>query len=461
MLLESAYCLNINMSLCSSSSNSTLENIFLVDPALISVGEGWNESKSLSIYYKMSISDFEVLSKLGDGAYSTVYKVKRVNDGMIYALKKVKMQNLNKKEKKNALNEVRILASIEHPNIISYKEAFFDESGNLCLVMEYADNGDLYQKITKYQKRGKYMSEKFIWNIFSQITQGLKALHDLNVLHRDMKSANVFLNINGTTKLGDMNVSKVAKNGLLYTQTGTPYYASPEVWLDKPYNIKSDIWSLGCVLYETATLKPPFRAEDMQGLYEKVVKGEYSPIQPHYSKDIRHLIRQLLQIDPAKRPNCDEILSMPAFQRHVVTISHKSEPNTLLSSINFSKDQDSMSEDFPRPKYNIRHKSEVPSLKNSPSKASKTSKWNGNKSFAVNDFSYKPNAHYKEIVKEESYGVIKLPKVKYPSYQSPQPIRKLKDIEEYYNLPKNLPANDRLKKLRDAYLSRPLKPFII
>ena len=116
--------------------------------------------------------------------------------------------------------------------------------------------------------------------------KGLKALHDLQILHRDLKvflffsifnrflkSANVFLNKDNTVKLGDMNVSKVAKKGLLYTQTGTPYYASPEVWKDQPYDYKSDMWSLGCVLYEMATLKPPFRAENMEGLYKKVIRG--------------------------------------------------------------------------------------------------------------------------------------------------------------------------------------------
>ena len=124
--------------------------------------------------------------------------------------------------------------------------------------------------------------------------QGLKALHDAQVLHRDLKSANVFLNRNGTAKLGDMNVSKVAKKGLLYTQTGTPYYASPEVWKDQPYDSKSDIWSLGCVLYESVTLKPPFRADDMSGLFKRVVKGVYPKIPKHYSEELNQLIKALI-----------------------------------------------------------------------------------------------------------------------------------------------------------------------
>ena len=93
-------------------------------------------------------------------------------------------------------------------------------------------------------------------------------------MHRDLKSANVFLNKDFTVKLGDMNVSKVANaKGLNFTQTGTPYYASPEVWKDEPYDMKSDLWSLGCVLYEMITLKPPFQSSDMGGLYKKVIRG--------------------------------------------------------------------------------------------------------------------------------------------------------------------------------------------
>ena len=122
--------------------------------------------------------------------------------------------------------------------------------------------------------------------------RGLKALHSLKILHRDLKSANIFLSdLKQTAKLGDLNVSKVAKKGLLYTQTGTPYYASPEVWKDQPYDHKSDIWSLGCVLYEMTTLKPPFRANDMNGLYKRVLKGTYPKIPSSYSPDLGAMIK--------------------------------------------------------------------------------------------------------------------------------------------------------------------------
>jgi NIMA (never in mitosis gene a)-related kinase len=107
------------------------------------------------------------------------------------------------------------------------------------------------------------------------VVKGLKDLHDLKIMHRDMKSANIFLFKDMTAKLGDLNVSKVVERGLSYTQTGTPYYASPEVWKDQPYDFKSDIWSLGCVIYEICSLHPPFRADDMQALFKKVTKGNF------------------------------------------------------------------------------------------------------------------------------------------------------------------------------------------
>ena len=261
---------------------------------------------------------FEILKKLGDGAYSIVYKVRRKEDNKIYALKKVKLQNLSEKEKENALNEVRILASVKSPFVISYKEAFIEDSdSSLCLVMEFADKGDLYQKITEFKKIGCLFEEVDIWRIFIQMVRGLKSLHDMKILHRDLKSANIFLESDGSAKIGDLNVSKVAKKGLGYTQTGTPYYASPEVWKDNPYDSKSDIWSLGCVTYEMLTLHPPFRAQSMEGLYKKVIKGHYPKISDNYSSDISELIKMLLKVNSEERPTCAQILKHPIVKKRL------------------------------------------------------------------------------------------------------------------------------------------------
>ena len=264
------------------------------------------------------MNDFQILSKLGEGTYSTVYKVKRLIDNNIYALKKVKLLNLSEKEKSNALNEVRILASIKSPYIISYKEAFFDEKDStLCIIMEYAENGDLYQKIISNKEKSIFFSEIEIWKIFIQLVKGLKSLHDLNILHRDLKSANIFIFKDNNIKLGDLNVSKIIKKGLLYTQTGTPYYASPEVWKDLPYDNKSDIWSLGIVLYEIITLKTPFRSDNMEGLYSKIIKGNFSKIPNFFSNDIFSIVKLLIQVNPLCRPSCDEILRNPMLIREL------------------------------------------------------------------------------------------------------------------------------------------------
>ena len=235
------------------------------------------------------------------------------------------------------------------------------------IVMEYANNGDLFQKITQHQKDKSYMKEDDIWRIFIQVVKGLKSLHDVSIFHRDLKSANVFLNKDGSAKLGDMNVSKVAKKGLLYTQTGTPYYASPEVWRDQPYDMKSDIWSLGCVLYESITLKPPFRADDMAGLYKKVLRGIYNKIPDHFSSDLAHVVKQLVQVQAQLRPTCKQILSMPSVVKmgeklfHDDFYSEDSPRNELLSTIRVPKNLLYLTDRLPKPMYDstekLRHRS--------------------------------------------------------------------------------------------------------
>lgn len=223
------------------------------------------------------------------------------------------------------------------------------------IIMEYCEKGDLFQKISQFKKNDMTFDEKEIWNIFIQMLLGLKALHERKIFHRDLKSANIFLSKNGNVKIGDMNVSKIAKKGLLYTQTGTPYYASPEVWKDKPYDHKSDIWSLGCIIYEMCTLKPPFRAENMEGLYKKVIKGVYDKLPSRYSQELSDCIKMMLHLQPSHRAECSKILGLN-FVREKLEEKFQIEPSTeealeFLNTIKIPENLIYLSQSLPKPNY--------------------------------------------------------------------------------------------------------------
>ncbi|KRX09722.1 Protein kinase-like domain [Pseudocohnilembus persalinus] len=310
-----------------------------------------------------SLQDFNFLNKIGEGSYSSVHKVIKKSDGKSYALKKVKLQGLKPKEKENALNEVRILASINHPNIISYKDTFFDEKSNsLCLVMEFAEEGDLQRQIDNNIKTRQHLPESKVWKILAHCLRGLQVLHGMKILHRDIKCANIFISKDGNFKLGDLNVSKVAKRGLVYTQTGTPYYASPEVWRDEPYDFKSDLWSLGCIIYELCALKPPFRAKNMEGLYQRVQRGVFERIPRTYSDELYGVIQLCLKVNPQMRPSCKQLLNNPLVKKNIQQFQNEEqqmEMNTvelnqnfnLLNTIKVPKNMKNLYEKLPKNKY--------------------------------------------------------------------------------------------------------------
>ena len=291
---------------------------------------------------KTSMSDFKIERQLGKGSFSSVYLVTRIADQKIYALKSVTMDKLTKKEQQNSVNEVRILASVSHPNVIGYREAFWDDNNQtLNIVMEYADDGDLQTKIHQMKRNNGIFEEETVWSYAIQMIEGLKALHDKKIMHRDLKSANIFLSKNKNKKIckiGDMNVSKVVKEKVLMTQTGTPYYASPEVWNDKPYSYKSDLWSIGCVIYELCALRPPFKGKDLDELYVNVCKGKVERIKKIYSDKLWKMILMLLQVDVNKRVNCDQFLNHPMIVQKIKEMQMKDSEYNDLEENKISKD---------------------------------------------------------------------------------------------------------------------------
>ena len=284
----------------------------------------------------MSINDFEIGKEIGKGAFGSVYLVKRKNNGQLYAMKQVKIIGLSKKERNNAFNEIHILSSLSHKNIIGYKEAFFDKnSETLNLVMEYADDGDLNSKIKENIKHHKYFDENIIWKTLIQILQGLKYLHKNCIIHRDLKSANIFLTKKGIIKIGDLNVSKIIRRlGMASTQTGTPYFASPEIWNNRPYDYKCDIWSAGCIIYEMARFHVPFRAGSMKELYNNVMKGIYPPIPLKYSHELKNIIKKLIVVNPELRPSANELLNCDIIKKKIEELNLDNENSLELKKNN-------------------------------------------------------------------------------------------------------------------------------
>ena len=272
----------------------------------------------------MSLNDFVIMKLLGKGSFGSVYLVKRKKDDQIYAMKRINFPKSPKNEKEAALNEIRLLASLSHPNIIGYKETFFDLStGDLCIVMEYGDGGDLAKRI-EYNKSHKLLfMENMIWKWLIQLLNGVVFLHSHHIMHRDLKSANIFLMKNNILKIGDLNVSKLSNDSFARTKTGTPYYLAPEVWEDKSYNYKCDIWSIGCIIYELCCLVPPFRATSLKELYRAIRTGYYIPIPKEFSNDLKVVISWMLNTNPSQRKSAKEILDSEIIQNRIKSGSGK------------------------------------------------------------------------------------------------------------------------------------------
>ncbi|KAH9286707.1 Serine/threonine-protein kinase Nek1 [Echinococcus granulosus] len=262
------------------------------------------------------MEQYEKIRKIGEGAFGVAWLASSKKSRSLKVIKEIGISGMKTKEIEESRKEISVLAKLNHPNIVKYCHSF-EESNAIYIVMEFCDGGDLYSKINS--QNGVLFSEHEILDWFVQIALAVKHIHDHMILHRDIKSQNVFLTGKGRVKLGDFGIAKILKGTLDLARTciGTPYYLSPEICENKPYNNKSDIWALGCVLYELTTLKHPFDAGNIKSLVLKIISGRYPPISPKFSNDLRNLIARLFQRNPRERPGITAILKYPIVHSRI------------------------------------------------------------------------------------------------------------------------------------------------
>ncbi|CAL4176111.1 unnamed protein product, partial [Meganyctiphanes norvegica] len=275
---------------------------------------------------------YEILQKLGAGSYGMASLALKKDSNEKCVIKEINISHMTEKEIIEAKHEVQVLSSLTHPNVTQFRDSF-EDSGRLLIIMDYCAGGDLYTLIQG--RKSVNFPEDRVLDWFVQLCLAMKYIHDRRILHRDIKSQNVFLTDDGRVKLGDFGISKVlsSTSELARTCIGTPYYLSPEMCENRPYNNKSDIWALGCVLYEMAALKHAFAANNMKGLVLKIVKGSYAPIPAKYSRDLGLLLSQIFQREPRSRPSISVILRKPFIFKRIPRFITGCEEEELLNSL--------------------------------------------------------------------------------------------------------------------------------
>ena len=264
---------------------------------------------------------YKLLKLLGEGSFGKAYLCENLSDNSHCVIKQIPLDGLDEQEKKETYNEVLILKKVNHSNIIKFIDVFKKSKpiNTLNIVTEYADDGDLNQKIEKLRQKKSPLTEKEIINYLIQICLALNHIHKKKIIHRDIKSGNIFLTKGGLVKLGDFGISKGFKNTWekAKSKVGTPYYLSPEIINSKPYDSKSDIWALGVLLYEMMTFKMPFNANSLPALSLKILRGIYQCPSSYYSKDLINLVKQCLTIEPKRRPSAEMILKMNFIKQRI------------------------------------------------------------------------------------------------------------------------------------------------
>lgn len=265
----------------------------------------------------MSKDAYDVLECIGQGSFGIVRKVRRKADKVTLCWKEINFGKMSEKEKSQLVSEVNIIRELRNPFIVRYHDRILDKpTTSLYIVMEYCSNGDLAGLIKKARRERSYVDEYFVWKILAQSVLALKECHrriengqKKPILHRDLKPANILLDVERNVKIADFGLAKElsSKSQLAQTNLGTPYYMAPEIINEKDYDEKADIWSLGCLIYELAALKPPFDAGNAVSLAVKINKGQYQRLPSKYSNDLMTAISKMIQLDPRRRPRVEDL----------------------------------------------------------------------------------------------------------------------------------------------------------